>query len=198
VPVDTRRGLVAANPDIEPQLLDAEDRATLRTVNTNAARAVHLGTVKGRTIELDDAPPLDGRRVIVTLAADEPGVRLAADVQQAAWAEWATAGEQAPIGDDDEGEFPSAAPKPSSGASTAAGPCYLFSMSAARILEQALALPPSEREELASQLVDSLRDAHIPGVLGPGDRVEIRRRAAEAFDGAPGIPFDEVRAKLFT
>lgn len=70
-------------------------------------------------------------------------------------------------------------------------------MSGSRILEQALALPPSEREELAAQLVDSLRDGNIPGVLGPNDIDEIRRRAEEARSGAPGIPFDEVRATLF-
>jgi putative addiction module component (TIGR02574 family) len=70
-------------------------------------------------------------------------------------------------------------------------------MSAARILEQALALSPSEREELASQLVDSLRDGHIPGVLGAADIGEIRRRAADARNGAPGIPLADVRAKLF-
>jgi hypothetical protein len=70
-------------------------------------------------------------------------------------------------------------------------------MSAARILEQALALPPSEREELACRLVDSLGDATVPGVLGPDDIDEIRRRAEQARDGEPGIPFAEVRAKLF-
>ena len=70
---------------------------------------------------------------------------------------------------------------------------------AARILEEALALPPSEREELAAKLVDSLDAAQmVPGVLGPDDLDEIRRRAAEARSGVQGVPFDEVRAKLFS
>jgi hypothetical protein len=52
-------------------------------------------------------------------------------------------------------------------------------MSAARILEEALALPPSEREELAAKLVDSLD-------------------ASQIVPGVKGVPLDEVRARLFS
>ncbi|MFO0666857.1 MAG: addiction module protein [Polyangiaceae bacterium] len=72
-------------------------------------------------------------------------------------------------------------------------------MSAAKQLyEAALALPPEEREELAAKLVESLAGADIPGVLGPTDMPEIRRRAADAKAGATGVPLHEVRAKLFS
>jgi len=72
-------------------------------------------------------------------------------------------------------------------------------MSAARILKEALALPHSEREELAAKLVDSLDASQIvPGVLGPDDMGEIRRRAAEVRSGAKGVPLDEVHARLFS
>ena len=70
---------------------------------------------------------------------------------------------------------------------------------AARILEEALALPLSEREELAAKLVDSLDASQaVPGVLGPDDIAEIRRRAADARSGAQGIALDDVRANLFS
>ena len=62
--------------------------------------------VHGRTIELDEDLHLEGKRVVVTVEADESGEVLTADANRAAWDAWAKAGEQGPISDEDEAEFP--------------------------------------------------------------------------------------------
>lgn len=66
---------------------------------------------------------------------------------------------------------------------------------AAKLLADALALPAVEREDLAAQLLDSLEPP--PGV-SIEDEEEIRRRAQEARDGIPGIPWSEVKRSLVT
>ena len=70
-------------------------------------------------------------------------------------------------------------------------------MSASRILAEALALPLAERAELAAKLVESL-DEGVPGVLGPSDLDEIRRRAADARSGAPGVSLEDLREAHFS
>lgn len=65
---------------------------------------------------------------------------------------------------------------------------------AKRLLDEALALPEDEREELAALLLDSLEAA--PHGIGIDDRDELERRAAEARGGTPGVPWDEVRRGL--
>jgi putative addiction module component (TIGR02574 family) len=70
-------------------------------------------------------------------------------------------------------------------------------MSAAeRIFEEALELPEPEREELVARIVDSLGHERVPGVLGPEDMPEIRRRAQDALSGVPGITVDQLRDRL--
>jgi hypothetical protein len=65
------------------------------------------GVLHGNTITLDAlVPPLDGRRVRLVIApADDEG-DLSADEQARLWDEWVRAGEQGPIDDDGEPEFP--------------------------------------------------------------------------------------------
>ena len=65
------------------------------------------GILRGRTIELDEAlPPLDGKRVLVTIAAEESGPLLVAESARAMWDAWVKRGEQGPIDDEGEPEFP--------------------------------------------------------------------------------------------
>lgn len=64
---------------------------------------------------------------------------------------------------------------------------------AAKLLADALALPEAEREELAAQLLDSLE---APLGVSIDDEAEIRRRAQDARDGVPGIPWSEVKRSL--
>jgi putative addiction module component (TIGR02574 family) len=66
-------------------------------------------------------------------------------------------------------------------------------VAAPKLLAEALALPEAEREELAAQLLDSLEP---PPGISIDDEAEIRRRAAEALSGAPGIPWSELRRSL--
>jgi putative addiction module component (TIGR02574 family) len=64
---------------------------------------------------------------------------------------------------------------------------------ATKLLADALELPEAEREELAAQLLDSLEP---PPGISIEDEAEIRRRAQQARDGAPGIPWSEVKRGL--
>jgi putative addiction module component (TIGR02574 family) len=63
----------------------------------------------------------------------------------------------------------------------------------AKLLADALALPEVEREDLAAKLLDSLEP---PPGISIEDEAELRRRAQEARDGAPGIPWSELRRSL--
>jgi hypothetical protein len=74
--------------------------------NVGTARKALLGTVRGRTIELDEDLKLEGKRVVVTVEADESGEILTQDAQQSAWSAWVKDGEQGPISDDGEPVFP--------------------------------------------------------------------------------------------
>jgi hypothetical protein len=63
------------------------------------------GRVRGSSIELDaPLPQLEGQRVLVLVEQDEAA--LSEQEQRAAWAEWARSGEQGPIDDEGEPEFP--------------------------------------------------------------------------------------------
>lgn len=64
---------------------------------------------------------------------------------------------------------------------------------AAKLLADALELPEAEREDLAAQLLDSVEPP--PGISIDGE-AELRRRAQQARDGAPGIPWTEVKRSL--
>jgi putative addiction module component (TIGR02574 family) len=64
---------------------------------------------------------------------------------------------------------------------------------AAKLLADALELPEVEREELAALLLDSIE---TPPGISIEDKDEIRRRAQEARDGMPGIPWSEVKRSL--
>ena len=68
-------------------------------------------------------------------------------------------------------------------------------MSTARkLIDEAMALPEDEREDLATMLLDSLE---LPAGLSVDDTEEIDRRAAAALSGEdPGVPWDELRKKL--
>ena len=66
-------------------------------------------------------------------------------------------------------------------------------VAASKFLAEALALPEVEREDLAAQLLDSLEP---PPGISLDDEAEIRRRAAEAHGGAPGIAWSELRQSL--
>jgi hypothetical protein len=62
-----------------------------------------LGTVHGKTIELDDpVPELDGQRVrLVVEGAGDEEAPLTAESQTALWREWVERGPQGPIDDED-------------------------------------------------------------------------------------------------
>jgi len=64
---------------------------------------------------------------------------------------------------------------------------------ASKLLADALELPEAEREDLAAQLLDSLE---LPPGISVDDEDEIRRRAQQARDGVPGIPWSEVKRSL--
>jgi putative addiction module component (TIGR02574 family) len=64
---------------------------------------------------------------------------------------------------------------------------------ATKLLADALELPEAEREDLAAQLLDSLES---PPGISVEDEDEIRRRAQQARDGVPGIPWSEVKRSL--
>jgi putative addiction module component (TIGR02574 family) len=63
-----------------------------------------------------------------------------------------------------------------------------------KIVDEAMALPPDEREELAAILLDSLEP---PDGISIDDTEEIERRAASALSGEdPGVPWEELRKRL--
>jgi hypothetical protein len=64
---------------------------------------------------------------------------------------------------------------------------------AAKLLADALALPETEREDLAALLLDSIEP---PPGISIEDEEEIRHRAQDARDGVPGIPWSEVKRSL--
>lgn len=71
---------------------------------------------------------------------------------------------------------------------------YAVSMqTAAKLLEEAMRLPPDEREDLAAKLLDSLE---LPPGISIDDSEEIEKRAAEARSGAPGIPWADLKRDL--
>jgi hypothetical protein len=65
------------------------------------------GTLQGKTITLDEAvPALEGRRVHVVIEAVVEDRKLSNDENLKLWTEWVRRGEQGPIADDGEPEFP--------------------------------------------------------------------------------------------
>lgn len=63
-----------------------------------------------------------------------------------------------------------------------------------KLVDEAMALPPDEREELAAILLDSLE---APEGISIDDAEEIDRRAVAALSGEdPGVPWDELRKRL--
>lgn len=68
-----------------------------------------------------------------------------------------------------------------------------FMTTAARLLADALGLPEAEREELAAQILDGLEP---PPGISIDDKAEIERRAQEARDGVPGVPWSTVKRSL--
>ncbi len=67
-------------------------------------------------------------------------------------------------------------------------------MTPPKLVSDAMALPPEEREELAALLLDSLEP---PGGLSIDDFDEIDRRAAAARSGEdPGVAWTELRKRL--
>ncbi len=67
-------------------------------------------------------------------------------------------------------------------------------MTPPKLVSDALALPPEEREELAAMLLDSLE---APAGISIDDVDEIDRRAAAARSGDdPGVPWTELRKRL--
>lgn len=66
-------------------------------------------------------------------------------------------------------------------------------MNARKLLAEAMQLPEEEREELAAVLLDSIEP---PPTISIDDIEELERRAADARQGTPGIPWDEVKRGL--
>lgn len=72
------------------------------------ADAALTGVLHGNTITLDSpVPPLDGRRVRVIIAPEDPELGIPTEEQARLWDEWAQRGPQGPIEDEGEPEFPS-------------------------------------------------------------------------------------------
>jgi putative addiction module component (TIGR02574 family) len=66
-------------------------------------------------------------------------------------------------------------------------------MNATKLLAEAMQLPEDEREDLASALLDSVEP---PPTISIEDEAELKRRADEARQGAPGLAWDEVKRSL--
>jgi hypothetical protein len=66
------------------------------------------GQLRGNIITLDDPlPSLEGQRVRVVLEpAENDEQKLSSEEQARLWSEWATNGDQGPINDEAEPEFP--------------------------------------------------------------------------------------------
>ena len=63
----------------------------------------------------------------------------------------------------------------------------------AQVLDDAMALPAADREELAARLLDSVEP---PPGISIDDDGEIERRAAEVRAGVPGVPWADVKRAL--
>lgn len=67
-------------------------------------------------------------------------------------------------------------------------------MTSPKIVTEALALPPEERDELAAILLDSLEPTAAVSI---DDIEEIKRRADAIRSGEdPGVPWTELRKRL--
>ena len=65
------------------------------------------GTVTGKTITLDaPLPSLEGRRVHILIEPAVEEQRLSKREQQDAWEQWVRRGDDGPLPDDEEPEFP--------------------------------------------------------------------------------------------
>lgn len=65
------------------------------------------GILRGKTITLDEpVPALDGRRVHVVIVPEDDTVKLSEQEAAELWQQWLVSGEQGPISDDGEPEFP--------------------------------------------------------------------------------------------
>jgi hypothetical protein len=65
------------------------------------------GTLKGKTITLDEAvPALEGRRVHVVIEPVVEDRKLSKEEHLELWHEWMEHGEQGPLTDEGEPEFP--------------------------------------------------------------------------------------------
>jgi putative addiction module component (TIGR02574 family) len=62
-----------------------------------------------------------------------------------------------------------------------------------KLLEEAMQLPEDEREELAAKLLDSLEP---PPNISIDDKDELEKRAADARNGVPGVPWDQLKRDL--
>jgi hypothetical protein len=51
-------------------------------------------------------PPLDGKRVVVTIEADESGEVLSTEGARTAWDAWVASANQEPLQVDDDADFP--------------------------------------------------------------------------------------------
>lgn len=67
---------------------------------------------------------------------------------------------------------------------------------AAELLKQALALPVSERADLASSLIESLDETQDPGVAAAWDEEVARRMAEIDFGKVEPVSLAEARRRL--
>lgn len=66
---------------------------------------------------------------------------------------------------------------------------------AERLYEEALSLPPAEREALGLRLLDSAGPPGVRHIDDPWWEGELRRRDAEMVSGEdPGVPWEEIKA----
>lgn len=75
----------------------------LRATLSAMARRTALGTLRGKTIELDDPVlELDGQRVrLVVEGAGDDEAALSVETQTGLWRDWVERGPQGPIDDED-------------------------------------------------------------------------------------------------
>ncbi len=65
------------------------------------------GTLEGRTITLDEAvPALEGRRVHVVIEPVVESIKLSSEENLALWRDWVERGDQGPLTDEGEPQFP--------------------------------------------------------------------------------------------
>jgi putative addiction module component (TIGR02574 family) len=65
------------------------------------------------------------------------------------------------------------------------------------LLQQAMELPPEERADLAGSLLDSLEEGTDPDVEQAWQEVAARRIEELASGKAKGVPWEEVRKRLY-